>query len=88
MKRRLYRFGLAAVGPLSPSVWYMRVSPFGIVTTANSLRSAAAPHVPAFGTAVPGPVGGTIGSTEHGWMFVHVAPLSVERQTPTLYAPA
>src|SRR5882762_4791194 len=70
-------------GPLSPSVWYIRVSPFGSVTSANSLRSAWAPHVPETGTAG---LGGAIGSTEHGWMFVHVAPLSVDRQTPTLYA--
>jgi hypothetical protein len=58
----------------------MRVSPFASVTSAISLRSAAAPHVPKNGFA--GFV--TSGSTAHGWMFVQLAPLSVERHTPTL----
>src|SRR5436309_9468754 len=82
MNRRLYRrspstWPFASVGgPLSPSVWYIRVCPSGVAASAISLRSAAAPQVPTNGLA--GSV--TNGSTAHGWMFVQVAPLSVERQ--------
>ena len=64
MKKRLYGPG----APLSPSVWYMRVCPSGVVARSNSLRSELEP--------------------KPTWMFVQVAPLSVERQTPFWYAVA